>query len=59
MRVGLRPLLRRRLAPEVVQLLLGEAALEEGPRVDARRRVALVEDLVAGPAVVAGPGRSG
>ena len=36
------------LAPEVVELLLGQPALEEGPRVHAGRGVALVEDLVAG-----------
>ena len=41
------------LAPEVVELVLGQAALEEGPRVDARRGVALVEDLVARPVVLA------
>ena len=35
------------LAAEVVQLLLAEAALEEGAGVDARRGVALEEDLVA------------
>jgi len=31
----------------VVELFLGEASLEEGARVDARRRVPLEEDLVA------------
>ena len=35
------------LAAEVAQLLLAEAALEEGARVDARRRVALDVDEVA------------
>ena len=35
------------LLAEVVELVLGEPALEEGARVDARRGVALEEDLVA------------
>ncbi len=39
------------LAAEPVELLLAEAPLEEGTRVDARRRVALEEDLVAEAAV--------
>ena len=50
---------RQRLAPEVVELLLGEAPLQEGAGVDAGRRVALEEDLVAGGAIVAARGRSG
>ena len=41
----------QRLAPEVVELLLGEASLQEGPRVDARGGVPLEEDLVAGPVI--------
>ncbi len=40
------------LAPEVVELVLRQAALEEGPRVDPGRRVALEEDLVAAARVV-------
>ena len=39
------------LAPEPVELLLGEPAFEERARVDARRGVALEEDLVAEAAV--------
>ena len=39
------------LVAEVVELLLGQAALDEGPGVDAGRRVALEEDLVAEAAV--------
>ena len=39
---------RQRLAAEVVELLLGQPALEEGAGVDPGRRVALEEDLVAG-----------
>src|SRR5262245_55206064 len=39
------------LAPEVVELVLGEPALEERSRVDARRGVTLEVDLVAVPAV--------
>jgi hypothetical protein len=38
----------------VVELLLADAALKEGPRVHARRRVALEVDLVAG-AVIGSP----
>ena len=41
-----------RLAPEVVELVLAEPPLEERAGVDAGRRVALEEDLVAGLAVV-------
>src|SRR5262249_2364828 len=37
---------------EAVELLLGQAALQERAGVDARRRVALEEDLVPGLAVV-------
>ena len=44
-----------RLAPEVVELVDAEATLEERARVDARRRVALVEDLVAAAAAVLAP----
>ena len=40
-----------RLAAEVVELLLAQPSLQEGPRVDARRRMALEEDLVAGPVI--------
>jgi hypothetical protein len=43
------------LLAEQVELGLGEAALEERPRVDARRGVALDEDLVAVPRIVGGP----
>ena len=42
----------RPLLPEPVELRLGEAPLEEGARVDARRRVPLEEHLVAGLPVV-------
>ena len=45
-------LARHRLTPEMVELILGQAALEESPGIDAWRGVALVEDLVAGLAVV-------
>ena len=41
------PLAGHDLTPEVVELALAQAALQEGPRVDAGRRVALVEDVVA------------
>ncbi len=44
-----------RLAPEVVELVLAEPPLEERAGVDPGRRVALVEDLVAGLAVVLAP----
>ena len=47
MRVGGEALARLGLAPEVVELVLGQAALEERAGVDARGGVALVEDLVA------------
>src|SRR5204863_1345225 len=40
------------LQPEVVEMLLIDASLEERPGVDARRGVALEEDLVAGLPVV-------
>ena len=49
--VGAQPLAAR-LAPEVVQVLLGQPALEERAGVDARRRVTLEEDLVATARVV-------
>ena len=52
MRVRAQALARHRLAPEVVELVLGQATLEEGPGVDPGRRVALVEDLVAGSLAV-------
>ncbi len=42
----------RQLLAEPVELLLGQPALEERAGVDARRRVALEEHLVAGLAVV-------
>ena len=44
---------RDRLAAEVVELLLAQASLQERPGVHPGRRVALVEDLVAGPVVLA------
>jgi hypothetical protein len=40
------------LAPEVIELALGQASLEERARVHAGRSVALIEDLVAVAAVV-------
>ena len=43
------------LAAEPVELLLGQAALEVGPGVDAGRGVALEVDVVAGEAVVLAP----
>ena len=48
-RMGVRAeaLPRHDLLPEVVQLVLRQAPLEERAGIDARRRVALVEDLVA------------
>src|SRR4029077_11569248 len=54
--VGVRrePALGWRLAPEVVQLLLVEPALEVCPGVDPGRGVALVEDLVTRLAALAG-----
>src|SRR5213078_3077807 len=52
MRVRAEALARNRLSPEVVELVLGEPALEERPGVHPRRRVALVEDLVSRAAVV-------
>jgi hypothetical protein len=52
-RVRAQTLARDALAAEVIELILAQAALEEGARVDARRRVALVEDLVAAPAGLA------
>src|SRR4029078_2773177 len=55
MRVRAQALTRDGLAAEVVELVLGQTALEERPRVDAGRRVALVEDLVSGVAVVLAP----
>ena len=48
MRVGAQTLAGHGLAPEVVQLVLGQTALEEGSGVDPGCRVTLVEDLVAG-----------
>ena len=53
MRVRAEAAARDDLAPEVVELVLGEATLEERPRVHPRRGVALVEDLVAGIFVLA------
>ena len=44
-----------RLAPEVVELVDAQPALEEGARVDPGRGVTLVEDLVAAGAVVLAP----
>jgi hypothetical protein len=46
MRIGGQPLAVDLLA-EVVQLLFGDAAFEEGAGIDARRGVALEEDQVA------------
>src|SRR5437899_13075020 len=40
------------LPPEVIELRLGEPALDERARVDARRAVPLEADLMAGRAVV-------
>ena len=40
------------LPSEVVELVLAQTPLEEGPRVDPWRGVALIEDLVAGRAIV-------
>ncbi len=51
-RVRAQALTRRALPAEVVQLVLGQAALEEGAGVDPGRGVALVEDLVAAPLAV-------
>ena len=51
-RVRGEPARPERLAPEVVELLAADPSLEEGARVDARRGVALEEDLVADPLVV-------
>ena len=47
------------LAAEVVELGLAEPALEEGAGVDARRGMALEEDLVAHARRHPCPGRSG
>src|SRR3989304_1382202 len=55
MRVRRQAVLWRRLAPEVVELVLAEATLEEGPGVDPGRRMALVEDLVPGAVAVLAP----
>ena len=54
MRVGGEPV-GAHLEAEVVQLLLGEPALDEGPGVDAGGGMALEVDLVAGPAAVLPP----
>ena len=43
------------LPAEVVEVVLGQPALEEGPGVDAGRGVALEVDVVAGLAVVLAP----
>ena len=52
-RVGRQPAAAvRLLLAEPVELRLGQPPLKEGARVDARRRVALEEDLVAGLPVV-------
>ena len=59
MRVGRQAAGPERLAPEVVELLLRQAPLQEGARIDAGRGVALEVDLVAGGAVIAARGRSG
>ena len=58
-RIGRQPAAGRQLAAEVLQLLLAQPALEEGPGVDARRGVALEEDLVGRLACPACRGRSG
>ena len=54
-RIGRQAGARHGLAPEVVELVLGEAALEEGPGVDARGGVPLIEDLVAAALAVLAP----
>ena len=46
---------RDRLAPEMVELVFGQASFQKRPRVDARSRVALVEDLVATSLAVLAP----
>jgi len=46
-RVGSQPAGRSQLAPEVLQLLFGQPALEKGPGVDAGGCVALEVDLIA------------
>jgi len=51
-RVARQPHARQRLLAEVVEVLLRQAPLQEGPGVDAGRSVALEEDLVARAAVV-------
>ncbi len=55
MRIGAQALAGHRLAPEVIELVDAQAAFEEGPGVDPRGRVALVEDLVAAPLAVLAP----
>ena len=47
MRIRRQPAARRQLAAKVRELLLGEPSLEEGARVDSRRRVPLGVHLVA------------
>ncbi len=54
-RVGTEPLPGDGLAPEVVELVDAEPTLEERPRIDPGRGVALVEDLVAAAALVLAP----
>ena len=54
MRIGGEPVAPH-LEPEVVQLLLREAALHEGPGVDARRGMTLEIDLIPGMAIVLSP----
>src|SRR5690349_18493199 len=51
MRIGAQPPTAG-LVTEVVEVVLAQASLEEGARIDPWRSVALVVDLVAGAAVV-------
>ena len=55
MRIRAQALPGHDLLPEVVELVLGESALEEGAGVDAGRGVPLEEDLVAHPGRVLAP----
>src|SRR3954447_25393149 len=55
MRIRRKAATRLDLLAEVVEVILGEPTLEERTGVDARRRVALEEDLVAAPVGVLAP----
>ena len=55
MRVGTQALTGHGLAPEVIELVDGEATLKKRPCVDARRGVTLVEDLIATTRLVLAP----